>query len=219
MMLTDKVYSDIKSKILSLSLKPGTPLSFSALSQQYNVSISPIRDALKSLSSEGLVTIKPQSGTSVSLIDMDRVRDERFTRLYLELGTIEALGKNGISDNLIASWRDLLSQQEAAFARRDTVMFMELDYKMHGLLFTESRHQRVFEQIRNSCGNYHRLRMLSFLFDQCVQSALSQHRLLLQALEERDSEKLLEIDRTHISKIEYETADFQAAYPQYFKFS
>ena len=74
-MLTEVVYNDMRSKILSLDLKPGTPLSFSNLKPLYNVSISPIRDALKRLETEGLVEIRPQSGTSVSLIDMAKVRD------------------------------------------------------------------------------------------------------------------------------------------------
>ena len=57
-MLTDLVYNDLRSKILSLEMKPGTELSFTTLKPLYNVSISPIRDALKRLQSEGLVEIK-----------------------------------------------------------------------------------------------------------------------------------------------------------------
>ena len=48
-MLTDVVYNDLRQKILSLALKPGTELSFTNLKPLYNVSISPIRDALKRL--------------------------------------------------------------------------------------------------------------------------------------------------------------------------
>ena len=56
-MLTDVVYNDLRDKILSLTLKPGTELSFTNLKPLYNVSISPIRDALKHLENEGLVEI------------------------------------------------------------------------------------------------------------------------------------------------------------------
>lgn len=215
-MLTDKVYADIRDRILNLSLKPGTPLSFAALSAQYHVSISPIRDALKRLASEGLVEIKPQSGTSVSLIDLDKVRDERFIRLYLELGAIEKLDK--AKWPLIAiQWEELLSRQHEAFSCRDTTGFLMLDDSMHKMLFDATGHSKVFESIRSSSGNYHRIRMVSYLFDDILQNTLMQHSQLLEALKSGDVQRLLELDRRHISKIEVETADYQKAYPQYFR--
>lgn len=219
-MLTDIVYADLRDRILNLSLKPGTPLSFSALSTQYNVSISPIRDALKKLASEGLVEIKPQSGTSVSLIDLERVRDERFMRLYLEFGAIEKLGarESGYERiGLVSKWEDLIARQHEAFSCRDTAGFLALDDCMHMALFEETGHSRVFESIRSTSGNYHRIRMVSYLFDDILKNILVQHAQLMEALKAGDVERLLELDRKHISKIEVETAEYQKAYPQYFR--
>ena len=216
-MLTDVVSASLRENILNLNLKPGTPLSFSTLSSQYNVSISPIRDALKRLESEGLVEIKPQSGTSVSLIDLDKVRDERFMRLYLELGAIEKLRKTGISDLLIDRFEALICLQNEAFSCRNTTKFLALDDQMHRLLFSECKHEKVFDLVKSSSGNYHRIRLVSYLFDDILKSALDQHSLLLEALKSKDVDKLLELDRKHISKIERETAEYQKAYPQYFR--
>lgn len=216
-MLTDVVYDSLRDKILNLELKPGTPLSFSTLSSQYKVSISPIRDALKRLDTEGLVEIKPQSGTYVSLIDLDKVRDERFMRLYLELGVIEKLQTVGISDCLIEKWEELLRLQEEAFSCRNTAKFLDLDDQMHRLLFAECKHEKVFTLIKNTGGNYHRIRMVSYLFDDILKNILVQHKELFEALKKRDIQELLRVDRQHISKIEVETAEYQKAYPQYFR--
>lgn len=261
-MLTDKVYDDLRDKILNLSLKPGSPLSFSALSAQYNISVSPIRDALKRLSSEGLIEIKPQSGTLVSQINLEKVRDERFMRLYLELGAIEKLGKlieegseikshniegftnkdnketskkdskNSIYESpknskapktpktplesLIEKWEVLIEKQNEAFSCRDTARFLSLDDQMHKTLFEATGHEKVFDAIRNTSGNYHRIRMVSYLFDDILKNILVQHAALLQALKDGDIDKFLALDRKHISKIEIETASYQKAYPQYF---
>ncbi len=216
-MLTDVVYESLREKILNLNLKPGTPLSFSTLSAQYNVSISPIRDALKRLATEGLVEIKPQSGTYVSLIDLDKVRDERFMRLHLELGVIEKLESFGISDCLIDKWEELICLQNEAFSCRNTTKFLELDDQMHRLLFAECKHEKVFDLMKSASGNYHRIRMVSYLFDDILKNILVQHKALLEALEKRDIQELLKLDRQHISKIEVETAEYQKAYPQYFR--
>lgn len=216
-MLTDLVYNDLRQKILSLTLKPGTELSFTNLKPLYNVSISPIRDALKRLQTEGLVDIRPQSGTSVSLIDMAKVRDERFTRLYLELGAVEKAFDRGISDQLIMQWEDSLNKQNLAFAARDTAAFLDLDNRMHRLLFEACDHQLVFDSMLSTSGNYHRVRMVSYLFDEIFSNAIEQHKEILEALKSGDKEAVLALERKHISKMDTETSSYQKVYPQYFK--
>ena len=216
-MLTDLVYNDLRQKILSLTLKPGTELSFTNLKPLYNVSISPIRDALKRLQSEGLVDIRPQSGTSVSLIDMAKVRDERFSRLYLELGAVEKAFDRGISSLLISQWEDSLNKQSTAFSCRDTSAFLDLDNLMHRLLFEACGHEQVFDSMLATSGNYHRVRMVSYLFDEIFSNAIEQHTAILNALKSGSKDEVLSLERKHISKMDTETSAYQKAYPQYFK--
>ena len=216
-MLTDLVYNDLRQKILSLTLKPGTELSFTNLKPLYNVSISPIRDALKRLQTEGLVDIRPQSGTSVSLIDMAKVRDERFVRLYLELGAIEKVFDRGITLQLITEWEDSLNRQNTAFSCRDTAAFLDLDNRMHRLLFEACDHQLVFDNVLASSGNYHRVRMVSYLFDEIFSNAIEQHKDILNALKSGSMNDVLALERKHISKMDTETSSYQKVYPQYFK--
>ena len=216
-MLTDLVYNDLRQKILSLTLKPGTELNFTNLKPLYNVSISPIRDALKRLQSEGLVDIRPQSGTSVSLIDMAKVRDERFSRLYLELGAVEKAFDRGITSQLISQWEDSINRQNTAFSCRDTAAFLDLDNRMHRLLFEVCGHEQVFDSTLATSGNYHRVRMVSYLFDEIFSNAIEQHTAILNALKSGSKDEVLSLERKHISKMDTETSAYQKAYPQYFK--
>lgn len=215
-MLTDIVYDSLKKKILNLTLKPGSKINFSQLRTSYGVSNSPIRDALKRLESEGLVCIKAQSGTSVAKIDLLKVEDERFRRLYLELGAIEQVFEKGVSDNLIKSFTNLIEDQKKAYESKNIELFLSLDDKMHRLFFKECKHEKVFDSIIMASGNYTRVRMVSFLFDEVLKCSLEQHIEILNSLIDHDCQRTLNLVRSHISRIENETFAYRRSYPQYF---
>ena len=63
------VYDALRQSILELTLQPGSPLDEVRLSQQFDMSRTPIREALVRLSSEGLVTTLPNRSTIVAAID------------------------------------------------------------------------------------------------------------------------------------------------------
>jgi DNA-binding GntR family transcriptional regulator len=65
-----QLYELLRQKIVSLEMLPGAPLSRVQLSAQYQVSQTPVREALLKLAEERLVDVFPQSATKVSLIDI-----------------------------------------------------------------------------------------------------------------------------------------------------
>ena len=65
-------------------LPPGSPIREKDLSEQMEVSRTPIREALLQLEKEGLVEIYPQSGTRISKISMEEVRESHFIRQAME---------------------------------------------------------------------------------------------------------------------------------------
>lgn len=215
-MLTDKVYDSIKTKILNLTLKPGSKINFSQLRTSFGVSNSPVRDALKRLESEGFVCIKAQSGTTVAKIDLLRIEDERFRRLYLEIGAIEQVFEKGVSDTFISKFQKLIEEQQHAYEIRDTELFLSLDDKMHRLFFEECKHEKVYDSMLATSGNYTRVRMVSFLFDEVLKLSLEQHIEILNALKDHDCQRTIKLVRSHISRIENETFAYRRSYPQYF---
>ncbi len=64
-------------------------LNIEKLAQEYNTSVTPVRDALQMLSHEGLVVIKPRSGYFVSTITLKQLRDLLDVRRILELSGVE----------------------------------------------------------------------------------------------------------------------------------
>ena len=77
-------YRVLKDNIMSLELKPGEVLSEMELAEKLNLSRTPIREVIMRLKGEHLIDVKPQSGTSVSLIDMDLIEEAVFMRFVIE---------------------------------------------------------------------------------------------------------------------------------------
>ena len=69
-------YRILKENIMSLELKPGELLSEVELSEKLNISRTPIREVIMRLKNEHLIEVKPQSGTYVSLIDLNLLKKQ-----------------------------------------------------------------------------------------------------------------------------------------------
>ena len=205
----------MRTALLDLPLKPGTELNLNQLSALFGVSRSPIRDAVKELSGEHLIDIYPQRGTYVSRINLRMADDERFIRLNLELGSIPDF-INNINDELISEMEELIKKQEKAFALRDTSLLLKLDDQFHSVIFKGADRQGVFDFILTRNGNYHRMRLISFMFDAISEDVISQHKVLLEAIKEKDPEKVMALDKMHMSKLKKETVSFRETMPQYF---
>ena len=89
--VASQVYRLLRTEIVELQLAPRTRLSEKDLALRLGVSRSPVREALLKLSDEGLVWIRPQSGTAVAPISISEVNDGQFVREALE--TLPGVGR------------------------------------------------------------------------------------------------------------------------------
>ena len=103
----EAAYETIRSRIITMELKPGDELNDHELAQELGISRTPMREALIMLNIAHMVTIKPQSGTHVAPIDLHLMELEQFSRYTLEKEIL-----NRIRGRLTA-------EQEAAMAESD----------------------------------------------------------------------------------------------------
>ena len=115
---SDKIYEVLYENIINIKLEPGTLMSESEISQKFNVSRTPVREAFIRLSNIGLVDIIPQRGTFVCKIDLKRVEEERFLREALEVAVIgEFVSK--CSESNILELEGNIKKQELALKEQD----------------------------------------------------------------------------------------------------
>ena len=112
----DSVYEQLLEEILTLQYLPGEKLSEILLAEKYGVSRAPVRNALGRLEQDGLVRIKPQSGTIVSEISIQKALHICEIRLLLERYAIYIAAQT-VTDGQLAQlqrWFDRLELEDPA---------------------------------------------------------------------------------------------------------
>ena len=170
----------IRREIVSLRLKPGARLSENELALRFGTSRTPVREAFIRLAVEGLVEVRPQRGTYVSLIVWRDVRRAAFTRSALECAIVRAAAETGLS-------RDALRRCEAALAAQaantaDPEAFTRADDAFHAAFAAAIGQADVWDLIDREKLPLERLRYLDV--DQMTDpdTIMMQHRAVLDAV-------------------------------------
>ena len=116
--VVDHVYSALRERILSGDLPRGTKLRQASLAEELGVSRTPLREALRRLSTEGLVEFSPNRGATVSELDFGDMRHAWSARVALEPGSAR-LAAERRDEGSIAAMRAAIEQQRAAAEDKD----------------------------------------------------------------------------------------------------
>lgn len=81
---TDEVYENLRDAILNRLFKPGERLQVDEIAERLGVSLTPVRHAVQQLATEGLIEIKPRSGTFVATLSMEEIEATFDVRIALE---------------------------------------------------------------------------------------------------------------------------------------
>jgi DNA-binding GntR family transcriptional regulator len=111
--VVDHVYTALRERILSGDLPRATKLRQATLADELGVSRTPLREALRRLSAEGLVEFEPNRGATVSELDFGDMRHAWAARVALEPGAARLAAERGDPDG-IASMRDAIAAQRRA---------------------------------------------------------------------------------------------------------
>jgi DNA-binding GntR family transcriptional regulator len=215
----EDVYKIVKGKILNLTYKPGYSLSAFTLSEELEVSRSPVREALIRLAAENLVEIFPQIGTRVALINLDKVSEERFLRKSLEESAIRAFVNNPSAKH-IQRMKILIDEQIVALQEKNMVLFLEKDDAFHEEYFIAINKRTCWELSLNFTSNEHRLRLLSLSsVGGTLDTVIETHKNLIAAIEMQDEQKAVAVMKQHLGRISNEISKLVAQYPEIFTYN
>lgn len=211
--VTDQVFEALYHQVVELDLPPGTKLSEVEMSKLMGVSRQPVRDAFYRLSQLGFLLIRPQRATVVTHISERDVLQARFIRTALEMETVRAAAEC-MDDRHFDQLDALIVEQERAAAADDRVRFHELDDRFHKQICELSGHDFAWALIRDSKAHMDRVRYLSLAFG--AQSALDDHKRIMEALRAHNGDRAAETMREHLSRIKSIIGRIRESHGAYF---
>ena len=198
--LANRVYLSLRDAIVGLRYAPGEPLRKAEVCEALGVSRSPVSDAIARLAADSLVEVQPQSGTHVSRISLEEIREGAFIREALELAAIEHVARC-VTDGQMTLLKRNLRIQRVMLDEDDQTGFYEHDAQMHELLlsFTSYRRlSRISESVRSQLD---RARQLLLPTPGRLQEAYREHEAVVEALEARDAARAREALRHHLGQL------------------
>lgn len=196
---TEAIKEKIRLDILQGVFPPGEKLTLSFLSKRYESSHMPVREALRALNGEGLLSFEANQGATIRAIDANFIETIFEVRCALE-GLTARKATSQITATEISELRHYQSELEKAALANDAAAVFKNNRLFHSVIHTASGLSYVSEisQIHSP--------LIGSLWTKLgygaerLQSVVLEHRLMIQLIEERDAYSLEMIARSHVMK-------------------
>lgn len=195
-----KIYALLRRAIVDVALVPGTALNESDVAAQFAVSRTPVREAFRTLLAEGLLDVRPQKGTFVSLLHRPELEDALFVREALECAAAELACRAPLEERKVLL--RLVEQQRAALRDGDRDASLAADEELHRRIMQLSGHLSAWEVVRQARTHLERLRRIASAELGGSEEALDHHEKIASAIVAGDEASAVRLLRRHIRQIE-----------------
>ncbi len=193
-----QVRNQIEDDIIYGNLPPGVKLEEAELCEKYNVSRTPIREALKLLASEGLIEIRPRRGAVVPKLNLVTLCEMFEVMAELE-GMCGRLAARRISDEEKHELLSLHRECEQYMTSDDSEAYYEANKKFHFFLYSLSRNQYLMEQAIGLHNRLHPYRRLQLRVNNRMQTSFAEHEAIVNAIVAADESLSESLLKSHVS--------------------
>jgi DNA-binding GntR family transcriptional regulator len=187
----------MRESILNGTYTEGEQLRQDAIASELGVSRLPVREALRQLESEGLVTFTPHHGAVVSTFSVAEIRELFELRAMLETDLIRRATPRMAAQDLEQA-ASILDSYEEALARGDVGEWGDLNWRLHSTLFAAAGRPltlRTVERLSHHADRYLRMQLA---LTHGESRANAEHRAIVAACRKRDARAAAKLMRSHI---------------------
>ena len=195
--LSFQVFNELEKQIINGSLVPGSSLTENKLCEQFSVSRTPIREALRMLEQKGLVQITPNKGAVVLGISEKDLTDIYTIRTYIE-GLASRWAAENITEEQVAKLREVVELQEFYQSKHCSEQINDLDTRFHEIIYEYSNSRTLQHTLSNLHHMIEHYRQRSFSAEGRAPKAIEEHRAILNALAAHDADLAEKLTVEHI---------------------
>lgn len=201
MSLRESVLIELRQAILTGELKPGERLREIPLSKKMDVSRTPIREAIRILELEGLVTMTPRKGVAVAQISEKSLKDVLEVRRSLDELSIR-LACERITQEELAQLDFAGKEFAESIKQKDVAAISRADVAFHDVITKASKNEKLQEMVKNLSEQVYRFRF-EYIKDAGHHALLiEEHTALYEAIKARDVQKAISVSMKHIDNQE-----------------
>jgi DNA-binding GntR family transcriptional regulator len=193
-------YKELKRIILENEISPGAKLNEAELATALGVSRTPVREAINRLEKEGLVEIIPQRGAFVVRFSERDIYEFFLIRENLE-GLAACLAAEKINERDLARLEACVEGFSEPYTEKDIRRYAGEDFKFHQTIINLSGAQRLINLISTLYDYIQAFRLTTLGLSNRMKTSLDNHRLLIEALRERNPEKAERRMRQHLRHV------------------
>lgn len=198
--LSSKVFQKLRDNILTGKYAEQEELRENTIGKELGVSRTPVREALRQLELEGLVTIIPNKGAYVSGITREDVKDIYRMRSLLE-GLCARWAAERITEEQLDRLDEIILLAEFHSKRENAInaeQITELDGQFHAVLY-EACGSRILKHTLTDFHKYvQNARKLSIISGERARKSIREHKMILRAIRERDPDLAEQLANEHI---------------------
>jgi DNA-binding GntR family transcriptional regulator len=183
---SSKIYSDLRTELVSLQRRPGEVISEAEIALSYGVSRTPVREAILKLSDEGLLEIFPQSGIFVSRIPIAALPEAILIRKSLEATTAQLAAERAAASQILVL-QAILERQREANAAKDGDAFHRADEMFHATIAEVAGYPGIWTLIQQVKVNVDRYRRLTLPQQGRIARVIVEHEAILSAIAAHDA--------------------------------
>lgn len=203
MSLRDRAYTEIRERIVSLGLPPGSTIDEAVLREELDLGRTPIREALLRLSEEGLVTIIPRRGMFVSDIGIKDLRQLFEIRVVMEPLAVRLAGQRGTAQHW-ARMEEALNSVPDEGSPLENEQMIKIDEQCHTIIYDAANN--VYLSTTLSTLYALSLRLWYYFLKEIgsMRGAIMEHRAMLEALQTGDIDRAATLMARHVTVFQEE---------------
>lgn len=197
-LLRDKIYEMLKEAIFSGELEPGERIIETRLADEMGISRTPIREAIRHLESEGYIESMDNGGVRVSEITEDDIKEWHEIKLVFDELAMKKTVDN-ITEEIIEILKEDLNKVEKAISQEkiDDEEIIKLNTDFHNTMY-EISGNKLIKTIKEDYQKYnYMMRKYLSKIEGRHQQALLEHKQILEAIINRDKEKVVKLSQKH----------------------